>query len=55
MREMYQYKAEKIANYKNMNLISDGAEGGEGSTIRSQIANLIGVKRVFNIFYTHDQ
>ena len=56
VRDQYQNKAERIATQNKMNIINPPEKVNEdfdnNQAIRNQVVNLIGVKRVFNIFYS---
>ena len=52
VRDQYQNKAERIATQNKMNIINPANE--DNQVIRNQVVNLIGVKRVFNIFYSQE-
>ena len=58
VRDQYQNKAERIATQNKMNIINPPEKVNEdfdnNQAIRNQVVNLIGVKRVFNIFYSQD-
>lgn len=58
VRDQYQNKAERIATQNKMNIINPPEKANEdidnNQAIRNQVVNLIGVKRVFNIFYSQE-